>query len=211
LGDETPNLVDAVYQVALRRYDKGWAFAIDMDCRQPSPGCAPKLRMVSFKPQEKIDKAQAGDIKDLLPTSVAEVVRLLRVVADWREADLRSCKGAMAHLLAFPPQKGGAFWHPRYVRWLRGDEPSPSDEIIVTTDGSGVHLRARSQGDPEDAAMAVGGGSVIYDEWNQGEGYLWARKMAEIVEPCLVPSMAPPPWEKALEPNNAAGKRLDAN
>jgi hypothetical protein len=196
----SPNLVDVVYEVALRRYSGGWAFAIDMVCsdnRLEAPqSCAPKLRMVTFRKPGEIDPALEKRLKKLLPTSPDEVVVILRASAKWEEVDLRSCKGALDQLLAFPAQTGKPIWHPVFAEWLRGNIPKTSDELIVTADGDGVTIRATPAGDPRETITANEKSQVVMEQWNGGEGYDWALKMAEVIRPCLRPASSPAPWDR---------------
>ena len=141
---ETPNLVDAVYAIALQRYG-GWAFAVDMACAEVPAGkrvdkasCAPKLRMVSMRRGEEIDPVTQGRLADVMPTTRQEVAAQLVVTARWEEADLRTCKGAMGQLLALPAQRGEPLWHPGYVKWLRGQPPAETDDLQITLDGAGL-------------------------------------------------------------------------
>jgi hypothetical protein len=205
-GDEvsdyaTTNLVDAVYRIALRRYGAGWAFAVDMVCpadSADSDDCAPKLRMVQFRTKDEIPSETRSRLKDLLPTSPAEAAVEFQAIAKWEEADLRACPGAMRQLLKFPAQRGATFWHPGFVRRLKGGTFVRPDELIVTADGSGVLVRARGMPDPASGRLSVGGGYAIYSQWNGGEGMAWALDMAEVVKPCLKPAPGPTPWDKVI-------------
>ena len=208
LGRTTTNLVDVVYSVALRRYSGGWAFAVEEACTEiletTSPGCAPKLRMVSFIRRNEVSPARWEELMKQSeklghPTNRAEVAAQLRISAKWEEADLSNCKGALDHLLAFPAQKGSPIWHPGYVNSLRGKAVEVPDVIIVTADGSGVFVRASSRGDPADPRRRTGGADVVYSQWNGGEAMDWAIEMAEKVEPCLKPATAKAPWDKIVE------------
>ena len=196
----SPNLVDVVYKVALRRYGAGWAFAVDMVCsgsRLEAPqSCAPKLRMVTFRKANEIDPALEEQLKNQLATSPDEVAMELRASAKWEEADLRSCKGAVDQLLAFPGQKAKPIWHPVYAEWLRGRIPNTPDEIVVTADGDGVTIRATPAGDPRAKQVANHDSQVVLEEWNGGDGYDWALEMAKVVRPCLRPATSPAPWDR---------------
>lgn len=197
----TPNLVDATYRIALRRYGAGWTFAVDMDCPaapESANGCAPKLRMVRFRTRDEIAPEDHAQFKDHLPTSPAEVAQEFRAIAKWEEADLRTCPGAMRQLLRFPAQQGNSLWHPGYVRWLKGGAVNAPDALIVTADGSGVLVRARGKPDPASSRAGVGSGYAIYSQWNGGEGMAWALEMAEVVKPCLAPAPGSAPWDKVL-------------
>lgn len=203
LGVETPNLVDAAYFVALRRYSHGWAFAVDMVCVEqgkPNPlRCAPKLRMTSFLAKGEHDEAAFARLKYLLPTSEAEVALTLQTTAKWQEADLRTCPGAMKQLLALPAQRGEPIWHPRYSDFLQGEQPKEPDELIITADGAGVYVRASGRGDPSNGRLSEHRGThVVYSQWNGGTGMAWALKMASVVQPCLKPATVPAPWDKVL-------------
>lgn len=196
---KTPNMVDAVYRIALRRYGAGWAFAVDTVCpsqQYATADCAPKLRMVRFRTREEIAPNAHERYKTLMPTSPAEAAQVFAVTAKWEEADLLTCPGAMRQLLRFPAQQGNSFWHPGYVRSLKGETVAAPKELFVTADGSGVLVRARSKPDPSNGNLSAGGGYAIYQQWNGGEGMAWALDMAEVVRPCLKPATAPAPWDK---------------
>lgn len=198
---QTPNMVDAVYRIALRRYSAGWAFAVDMVCSgaaDNTAGCAPKLRMVRFRTREEIAPEVQEKYKTFMPTSPAEAAQEFAITAKWEEADLRSCPGAMRQLLRFPAQQGNSFWHPGHVRWLKGGTVVAPKELVVTADGSGVLVRARGKPDPSSGKLGVDGGYAIYEQWNGGEGMAWALDMAEVVRPCLKPAPGPAPWEKVV-------------
>lgn len=208
---ETPNLVDAVYAIALQRYG-GWAFAVDMACAEVPAGkrvdkasCAPKLRMVSMRRGDEIDPASQGRLAAVMPTTRDEVAAQLVVTARWEEADLRTCKGAMDQLLALPAQRGEPLWHPGYVKWLRGQPPAEKDDLQITLDGAGVRLRARGMEDPVSSAFASGGRYAWSNRWNGGADMAWAQTMARVVKPCLKPAAAPAPWTKALRARSGSG------
>jgi len=106
----TLNLIDARYGKSFSRWRADWVFAIDMVCpenyafRNPMPGnCRPKLRMVEPKPNE--DKFNPRK----LPVSLIDYTRRAENHWSWREADIRSCKGALAHLLDFPEPESSLF------------------------------------------------------------------------------------------------------
>lgn len=207
----SPNLVDAVYQVARIKYGGGWAFAVDMVCTGDRPkalqSCAPKLRLVSARKPDEIDPETRKRLDSLLPTTRAEVAFQLGATFRWDEADLRSCTGAIDQLLAFPAQSGTSIWHPRYALWLRGHPVKRSDEIVVTADGDGVSIRASGVGDPGAPISATGKSQVVYEQWNGGAGYDWALKMAKVVQPCLRPATSPTPWDRMLAARqNEAGE-----
>lgn len=207
LGYETPNLVDAVYRVALRHFSQGWAFAVDMVCSKPEDqSCAPKLRMVSYRSRKEVGERILKSIRHQFPTKRSELARTFGAIMSWREADLRSCPGALEQLLALPAQRGIPIWHSRYVKWLGGTEPKKSDEIVASTDGAGVFVRAKGAQDPEDPDMNGGPINVIYSQWNGGEGMEWAMKMEEVVRPCLRSTEATAPWDK-LEPPDSNSRR----
>ncbi|QDH33394.1 hypothetical protein [Porphyrobacter sp. YT40] len=185
----TPNLVDAHYTVALLRYD-GWAFAIDREAR---------MRMVRRKDERELEDADIAKLVSWLPTSPAEAAELIPHLYAFEEADLTTCPGGLAQLRAFPMQRGAPLWNERELDWVAGKSEPKSDAIIVTADGDGVFLRARGVPDRGRPVMRfIDGPVVIYDQRNGGEGYDWAKAMAEIARPCLKPSTATPPWEKLL-------------
>jgi len=190
----TGNLVDAVYTVALRRFSLGWAFAIDFVCpadRRDTPAqCRPVLRTVRIGAMNR-DAAQAPQWRDFLPVSRAETARLVASEGLWREADLRSCPGAMKHLLTLPAQRGQV-WDRDTLDRLTGHGRASPDDIVVTADGDGVLLRVRGAAGTDFQANGI---SVVYRQWNGGDGYVWAKRMADIVQPCLVAPRVAPPWQ----------------
>lgn len=188
-------MVDAVYSIALRRY-RGWAFAISSDA---------ELRLVRIRDEDELDSEQAAGLRNTLPTSMQELSEFLSKAAAWEETDLTKCEGASAHLLQFPAQRGEAFWSEKELQWAPGFVPKPeSDTIIVTADGDGITVRARSVEDVGSPKRLLSSGFVFYDQNNGGEAYDWAIKMEEIVRPCLKPSESTPPWEKVLAANLSA-------
>ena len=194
LRHTTPNLVDAVYSIALRR-GAGWAFAIDRNAQ---------MRLVRRRERDEIDPAAAARLFNWLPTSMAESAEAIAALYVFEEADLTRCKGALAQLRAFPMQRGVPFWNERELDWVSGKSEPKSDTIIVTADGDGVFVRARGVPDQGRPVMkSVDGPFVVYDQRNGGEGYDWAKAMVEVARPCLKPSTATPPWEKLLAAERA--------
>lgn len=197
---ETPNLVDVQYY---HSFTNGWAFAIDMVClkhtnaNNEDESCEPVIREVSFDPKEIKVKELSDQIS--LPTSLEDTAKNLIPLVMWREANLRSCIGAIDHLVNFPPQNKHAIWHKKYEWWLYGKTPRSPDEIIITADGDGVLVRAQSKDDPESKTSYEDGQYVTYYQSNGGRGYDWAKKMYKLVEPCLNASNATPPWQKVLD------------
>ncbi len=197
----TPNIVDAFYSVELRHYGGGWAFAVQKLCdtdMKRVQRCRTVLRMISPRPSSEISPEDRHTVDALYPTNPEEVARELSITANWREADLGQCAGAVEHLLSFPGY-GEKLWTAQDVRDIRGipktlSKDAESDEIVITADGDGVFLRASGSD----------GRIVVYSEANGGEAYDWAKEMAVIVEPCLKPSAALPPWQAIL---NAEAKR----
>lgn len=206
LGARTENLVDAVYMIALRRHG-GWAFAVKLVCppgeAQTDAQCAPKLRMVRPRKPQELSPQDLKIARTMLPTTREEVAAFLRLAVRWDEADLRSCEGALNQLLALPAQRGRQLWHPGYVGWLKGRVPKRPEEMIVTADGSGVYVRARSVSDPSALRPGLGAVDVVYSQWNGGEGMAWALDMAKVVQPCLKPATAPAPWDRPIKPDRA--------
>lgn len=189
LGYDTPNLVDAVYSIALRR-GAGWAFAIDRKAQ---------MRLVRPREGDEIDPAAAARFLDWLPTSLADSAEAVAALYVFEEADLTRCEGALAQLRAFPTQRGTPFWSERELDWMAGKGAPEGGDMILTMDGDSVFVRARGvpdQGRP--VRKPVDGPDVVYDQHNGGEGYDWAKAMAEVARPCLKPSSATPPWEKLL-------------
>jgi len=189
LGDRTTNLVDAVYSIALRRF-QGWAFAIHQDGR---------VRMVRQRDESALSSDERQMLEDSFPTTFEETVDEIRVAWSFEETDLMSCEGAVAHMLKFPAQTKGAFWSERELPWAPDFvAPRSKDTMLVTADGDGVYVRARSVEDPGAPFRFKGPGFLVYDQHNSGAAYDWAKSMADILEPCLKPSDDMPPWEKLL-------------
>lgn len=188
LGYATPNLVDAVYTIALRRH-AGWAFAVDRNAQ---------MRMVRLKEERTIDPAASKRYELWAPTSLAETAEPIPAFWTFEEADLTQCKGALKQLRAFPMQRGSPLWSEWELGWLSGKTEPVGDEIIVTADGDRFFVRARGVPYRSRPPRLIGAPSVVYDQWNGGEGYHWAEAMAEAARPCLKPSAATPPWEKLL-------------
>ncbi len=194
LGSETPNLVDAVYSISLRRSSE-WAFAIDRNAQ---------MRLVRRRERDEIDPADAARFVSWLPTSMAESAEAIAALYVFEEADLTRCKGALARLRAFPMQRGVPFWSERELDWVAGKGEPESNSFMVTADGDGVFLRARGVPDQGRPVMRLGEGPVvIYDQHNGGEGYEWAKAMEKAARPCLKPSTATPPWEKLVAAERA--------
>lgn len=194
LGYATPNLVDVVYSIALRR-DSEWAFAIDRNAQ---------MRLVRQREKDEIDPTDAARFARWLPTSMAEAAEAIAALYVFEETDLTRCKGALAHLRAFPMQRNAPFWSERELDWVAGKGEAESNAIIVTADGDGVFLRARGVPDRGRPVMRLGEGPVvIYDQRNGGEGYEWAKAMEKAARPCLKPSTATPPWEKLVAAERA--------
>lgn len=190
----TPNLVDAHFTVALLWYD-GWAFAIDRDAR---------MRMVRRKDESEFEDAEIEKLVSWLPTSLVETAELIPHLYVFEEADLTKCAAGLAHLRAFPMQRGTPFWSERELDWVSGKGEPESDAFIVTTDGDGVFVRARGVPDQGRPVMeSFDGPVVVYDQRNGGDGYDWAKAMAEVARPCLKPSTATPPWDKLLAAERA--------
>lgn len=187
------SLIDVRY-TGFRSY--GWAYAIDVVCKSGwqyrGKDCAPKLRLMDF--------AGDGERPDILPESLSETFLDFKSLVRWMEADIRSCRGALDHLLAFPrTAKTKDFWHKQYVEFLKGVEVETPDEIFITADGDGVLIRARGFANPSSKNTGtLGEKFVMHSDRNGGPGYDWALEMKAIVEPCLNPSTALAPWEKVL-------------
>ncbi len=203
--DENSNLLDATYRVALRRYSAGWAIAIEMICtgnaRREPEKCKPVLRMVSFDKEKIVPK------KIERPVSQRQVVTNFQPFVQWRETDLRKCKPALNHLVEFPANND--LWHPKFKSWIKGKSYTPSDDIVVTMDGDSVFIRARGEANPTSPYVSGQQKYIVYDDRNRGDGYSWAKEMRELVEPCLGPSDASPPWEKILKASESKAEVFD--
>jgi hypothetical protein len=205
-GKTTPNLVDAVYTIALRRYGDGWAFAVQADCPENDiesvdrfGKCRPVLRMLQPKPK---GTKYPDWLKSSMPTKRETVAAELAEMFDWLEADLRHCKPALNQLIAFP-NAVEKIWPDAYLEWMMGQQPDPAGPITVTTDGYGVVVRASGRSDPSEPDLYNSDVDYFADQSNGGESYDWAIKMHKLVQPCLKPSTAVPPWQVALKANAA--------
>jgi hypothetical protein len=174
-------LVDAVFLRAL--HGPGWAFAIANGCpglAEADPTCKsdqrrPLLRAVTIKPPEEIPAAYNRS-----PKSEAEMRGLLNAVMNWREADLRTCPGAVEALLALDD-----------VRWQPFDE---ADQALITGQSPAQLLVIA---DPDTISVRAGGvmnAHAAHDMGQPGGAGAWAMTMRAVVEPCLKPTGAPPPW-----------------
>lgn len=160
------------------------------------------MRMVRPRQKGEIDPAAEDRLGSWLPTTTAEAATPLSTFYIFVEADLAQCEGALAKLRAFPLQRGVPLWSERELDWVSGKKRPKSDLIIVTADGGGVFVRARGVPDLGDPAESTGAAAVVYSQSNGGEGYEWAKAMAEVARPCLKPSNATPPWEKLVGANS---------
>lgn len=184
----TNNMVDAHYSIALRRYSGGWAFAVN----------GHQLRAVSFKTGEDLSPEDLKNIElTQYPKSISEAANYFKLIANWREVDLRTCSGAIKQLKKFPGQSRKIpLWDSRYLDQLEGKKVDIPDEITLTMDGSGVHIRAKEEHNPETCCSGRGQAYIVFDDRNGGYGSAWAHDMYEIIEPCLVPTMETAPWDK---------------
>ena len=196
LGYRTPNLVDAFYSIALRR-GYGWAFAVNEDAI---------LRMVRRKGKDEIAPEALERYIWWMPTSMAETAEALKVQWTFQEADLTKCGGAIAHLRAFPAQGRPRLWDERALEWSPDYEERPkSENMYITLDGDGVFVRAKEVLDQRSLKRIAEPSFVVYQQWNGGAGYDWAKRMEQIVRPCLKPSEATAPWEMYLTAAASAG------
>lgn len=198
----TPHLIDAQY---IRTYRwEYWAFAIDDGCEARKRNCKPILRMLSARADDDINDQKMKNKDFYFPKTPESLAKFFAEVYAWQEVDLQRCKGAVDHIAKFPAQdKKVNFWHPHYLSELKGHEvhenvDEDEDQLIVSTHGATMTLRASGQKDPLDPYMNDVGRYAVYQHGYYYEGYKWAEEMKDIVEPCLKPSTATPPWEKVL-------------
>lgn len=189
-----------------------WAFGIDPVCdnEQPFtvPDCPLKFRIVTYRqvadfPGHKVPEG----FEPFRPKSREEMAKGLTVLANWQEADLRTCRGAMEHLFRINGQ-AEPLWNRDFRRWAKGDKFLAPAELVVTTDGNSTILEAHSRPDPRERYIYPQ--VELMKRWSgpNGRGFAvqWTARMLAIVKPCLVPATAPFPWENAL----AAHRQWDA-
>lgn len=196
LSYDTPNLVDAVYSAALNPTN-GWAFAIDQDAR---------FRIVRPKTEEEFDRSLAERYLKRLPITLAETAEFIPMSWKFEEADLRTCDGAIAHLLSFPSQRSSTFWDESELEWAPGfKKKREKQNRFGILDGDGVFVRAREVLDRGSTNMSLEPGFVVYDQYNGGDGYDWAIEMERIARPCLRPTEATPPWQMYADAEASGG------
>lgn len=181
---ESPGgLVDAHYNQSFR--GPIWAFAIDNACpgiRDAGGGCRPDdrrllLRAVTMDRAAKRPPEWVG----VSPRSASDMRRFLDAVADWREADLRACPGALKTLNRLSAIPLPAF-DDQTRRLIEGR--SQTREIIVTADPDSVWVRAGT----------LEYGFATQDMGQPGTVGAWAKQMLDVVRSCLKPTSAPAPW-----------------
>ncbi len=133
-----------------------------------------------------------------LPRNRNEMSIWLNAISNWEEADLKKCPKAMKHLLEFD-RMDHDLWPKSYERWFKGQEPNNPETIIVTADGDGILLRASGRPDySAEEDLSNNGLQISIGQSIGGQYYDWALSIKKLVEPCLKPSKATPPWEKLL-------------
>ena len=180
--DPFPNSVDARFWDPFNGIE--WAFAIDYTCSQRANVCGEPhylLRMISGRARNETPRE--GEYR--APQSKADAQRLLTETVKWQEADLNTCPGGLDHLRTLAATK----WMPFPV-WdydiMRGNPGDPVEEIIITADGFTVEVRART------TTRSI----AARDKGDEDAPGGWAIAMYELVQPCLKPSTAAPPWTR---------------
>lgn len=208
----TPNLIDVYYVESLKKYTSAWSFAIEMVNKAGFTACLdgeckPVLRMVSVN--SNTDELPDW-LNSFLPTNREETARQVAAQMLWREADLSQCEGTISHLISFEDKKKN-LWSRRYQQWLQGKAPDAPEIITVRADGDWLSLRASSRANPEGPNASGLNVGLVVDGASDDYYYDWALRMRELVEPCLKPSVGPPPWEKVLAAKHAGAEPLRAD
>lgn len=163
-----------------------WAFAIDQACPgRPSfdPSCPIEQSRLLMR-AVTIDKVteRPREWVGVWPKAANELRRFLDAVANWREADLRSCPGAAKTLTSL-----GDFRLPAFddrTRRLIAGQPPRLEDVVVIADGDTIAVRGG-------AGMSTFHTS---DKGQAGSVGNWAARMMDIARPCLKPTSAPAPW-----------------
>jgi hypothetical protein len=113
--------------------------------------------------------------------STPAIKAYLAATLDWREADIRTCPNAARTLLSLERARWFAF-----DDWDRASIVGGQAELVVPGDGPGAVVRARG----------LAGNFVSQDWSDEGAASAWAKRMMEVVGPCLKPSPAPAPWDR---------------
>ena len=188
--DEPGGIVDARYESSL--HGPRWSFAINPVCASgggrvgcPADRLQLLMRVVAWKTPTELPPGYHVPLHGTL----GESLRVLDVAASWREADLKTCPGAVAALLSL-----------ENARWFDFDDADRDaiagrevDSLTVVADGDFVTVRAQGFAASTYAASTLG-----EEAGTSG----WAQQMLKVVEPCLKPASAPPPWRRppAQEP-----------
>jgi hypothetical protein len=164
------------------RAGASWSFAIDRSCPGsvafPAPCKWDAERLVIRVVSLRRLSAAPPPPKD---GSTPAIRSYLDARLDWREADIRNCPNAARTLLSLEHARWFAF-----DDWDRANIVGGDGELIVPGDGPGTVVRARG----------VAGNFVSQDWSDEGAASAWAKRMMEVVGPCLKPSAAPAPWDR---------------
>lgn len=186
--DEPGGIVDARYESSL--HGPRWSFAINPVCGSgggrvgcPTDRLQLLMRVVAWKTPAELPPGYRAPSHGTL----RETLRILDVAASWREADLKTCPGAVAALLSLED-----------ARWFGFDDDDRAaiagksvDSLTVVADGDFVTVRAQGFAASTYAASTLSG-----EAGTSG----WAQQMLKLAEPCLKPASGPPPWRRAPNP-----------
>lgn len=188
----TPNLVDATFEHG-NNLTRNWAFAISADGM---------LRLTRWRPNDEIGEVLLDELEWYFPTEMSQVAKWADAVIAFEEADLRQCEGAITHLLNLSLPDRARFWDESELTFLPRHVPL-SDNMFIdgSIDWSRVFVRAKNLRyvRTQDGFQLLGAGPESYfssEESLSDPTASWAIKMREMVQPCLKPSEATPPWHK---------------
>lgn len=169
----------------------GYSIAIAPHCIAgetiPADACLGKLRARMVRaPQPASSDIHGVYGSGLIATMVGAGVRdeedvrevLRSIDLEWLEADLRTCSGAVDMLA----RSADADWVPRSVSHPDADDWPPA--IVLHPDNIVVEIQEYAR-------------LTRYSGWSaEGSPAVWARQMADVLEPCWIPSAAPTPWSQ---------------
>jgi hypothetical protein len=183
--NEPGGIVDVVHSGG--RAGWSWSFAIDRAC--PAAAGFPRtckgedervvLRLVRLKRLKTVPP----ELRAPTDASVSAIKAHLDARFEWLEADIRRCPRAASTLLALERVQWFAF-----LDWDRSSIMGghPTELVVPGGDGPATVVRASS----------FASNYVAEDFGDSGGASAWAKQMMKVIEPCLKPSAAPPPWRR---------------
>ena len=159
-----------------------WSFAIDMSCPGsvafPAPCNTGSERLVIRIVSPRRLSAFPPWPSD---ASTPAVKAYLAALLEWREADIRTCPHAVRTLLSLEQARWFAF-----DQWDRANIVGGAGYVVVPGDGPSTVVRARGFS-----------GNFVSQDWSdEGAASAWAKRMMQVVAPCLKPSAASAPWDR---------------